>query len=71
VALPLADAVRSTMPVRDVSADEARALSYGKALDAVGIAGTYGAIGPDGAAVALLSEDGVRAQPVLVFLAAG
>jgi tRNA pseudouridine55 synthase len=71
VGLPLADAVRSTMPVREVSADEARALSYGKALDAAGIAGTYGAIGPDGAAVALLSEDGGRAQPVLVFLAAG
>ena len=71
VAMPLADAVRSTMPVRDVSADEARSLSYGKALDAAGIPGTYGAFGPDGTVLALLREGDGRAQPVLVFVAAG
>ena len=71
VVMPLADAVRSTMPVREVSADEARALSYGKALDPAGIPGTYGAFGPDGTALALLREGDGRAQPVLVFVAAG
>ena len=71
VAMPLADAVRSAMPGREVSADEARSLSYGKALDAAGIPGTYGAFGPDGTVLALLRESDGRAQPVLVFVAAG
>ncbi len=71
VALPLADAIRATMTVRDVSADEARALSYGKAVQAAGIAGTYGALAPDGTAVALLRESEDLARPVLVFAAAG
>jgi tRNA pseudouridine55 synthase len=71
VTLRLADAVRAAMPVRTVDDDEARALSYGKALAAAGIAGTYGAIAPDGTVAALLLEDGDRAKPVLVFTAAG
>lgn len=71
VTLPLPDAVRAAFPVRDVSADEARALSFGKALDAVGIDGTYGAFAPDGAVVALLRETEGRARPVLVFTASG
>ncbi|MDT4957588.1 MAG: tRNA pseudouridine55 synthase [Pseudonocardiales bacterium] len=71
VTLPLADAVRAAMPVRQVDDDEARALSYGKSLELSGIAGTHGAIAPDGTVVALLVEDGGRAKPVLVFAAAG
>ncbi|MDT4983364.1 MAG: tRNA pseudouridine55 synthase [Pseudonocardiales bacterium] len=71
VTLPLADAVRAAMPVRQVDDDEARALSYGKSLELSGIAGTHGAIAPDGTAAALLVEDGGRAKPVLVFAAAG
>ncbi|MDT4976808.1 MAG: tRNA pseudouridine55 synthase [Pseudonocardiales bacterium] len=71
VTLPLADAVRAAMPVRQVDDDEARALSYGKSLELSGIAGTHGAIAPDGTVAALLVEDGGRAKPVLVFAAAG
>jgi tRNA pseudouridine55 synthase len=71
VTLPLAAAVRAAMPVRQVDEDEARALSYGKSLAAKAIAGTHGAIAPDGTVVALLIEDGERAKPVLVFTAAG
>ena len=71
VTLPLAEAVRAALPVRAVDADEARALSYGKALEPVGIAGTYGAFAPDGTVVALLAESGGRARPVLVFAPAG
>jgi len=71
VTLPLADAVRAAMPVRQIDQDEVRALSYGKSLDARGIAGTHGAVAPDGTVVALLIEDGERAKPVLVFAAAG
>ncbi|MDT4979044.1 MAG: tRNA pseudouridine55 synthase [Pseudonocardiales bacterium] len=71
VTLPLADAVRAAMPVRQVDDEEARALSYGKSLELSGIAGTHGAIAPDGTVAALLVEDGGRAKPVLVFAAAG
>src|SRR5207249_27349 len=49
VTLPLADAVRAAMPVRMIDEHEARALSYGRALAAKGIAGTHGAVTPDGA----------------------
>ena len=71
VTLPLAEAVRLALPVREVDADEARALSYGKALAATGTPGTHGAIAPDGTAVALLVDDGDRARPVLVFTPSG
>jgi tRNA pseudouridine55 synthase len=71
VTLPLAQAVRTAMPVRTVDDDEARALSYGKALAPCGIAGTYGALTGDGRVVALLSEDETSARPVLVFAPAG
>jgi tRNA pseudouridine55 synthase len=71
VTLPLADAVRAAMPVRQINDDEARALSYGKSLEVRGIAGTHAAIAPDGTVAALLVEDDERAKPVLVFAAAG
>jgi tRNA pseudouridine55 synthase len=71
VTLPLADAVRAAMPVRQINDDEARALSYGKSLEVRGITGTHGAIAPDGTMAALLVEDDERARPVLVFAAAG
>jgi tRNA pseudouridine55 synthase len=71
VTLPLAAAVRQSMPVREIDADEARELSYGRALRPNGTAGTYAAIAPDGTVAALLVEDAERARPVLVFSAAG
>jgi tRNA pseudouridine55 synthase len=71
VVLPLPEAVRAAMPVRAIDADEARTLSFGRSLAAAGIAGTYGAIGPDGNVAALLQENGGSARPVLVFAAAG
>jgi tRNA pseudouridine55 synthase len=71
VPLPLAEAVRAAMPVRAVDADEARALSYGRALAPCGLPGTYGAIAADGTVIALLAEDAAAARPVLVFAAAG
>ena len=71
VTLPLADAVRAAMPVRAVDETEARALSYGKALEPRGIDGLHGAIGPDGTVAALLREEDGWARPVIVFAAAG
>ncbi|MFC8599877.1 tRNA pseudouridine(55) synthase TruB [Isoptericola sp. NPDC057191] len=73
--LPLADAARATFPVRDLGADEARALGYGQWVAPTGVRGTVAAIGPDGALVALLEDTRRRgedlAKPVLVLAPAG
>jgi len=71
VTLPLAAAVRTALPVREIEPDEVRELSFGRSLEPRGITGVHGALGPDGAAVALLKEKDGRARPVLVFTAAG
>lgn len=71
VGLPLADAVRTAMPVREIDPDEARELSFGRSLDPHGIDGVHGAIAAPDTAVALLQESDGRARPVLVFTAAG
>jgi len=71
VTMPLAAAVRAALPIREITADEARELSFGRRLRAAGIGGTYGAFAPDGTVVALLAERGDDARPVLVFAAAG
>lgn len=71
ITLRLADAVRASMPVRHVDADEADALSYGRALRPAGFTQTYAAFAADGTVVALLREQDGRAAPVLVFTPAG
>lgn len=71
VTLPLAAAVRSAFPVRTVSGDEERELSFGRTLAATGMAGVHAAVSSDGRAVALLREQDDRARPVLVFTPAG
>lgn len=71
VTLPLPDAVRRAMPVRVIDDEHARALSYGRAIPAIGQNMTYAALAPDGSVAALLREDGDEARPVLVFAAAG
>jgi tRNA pseudouridine55 synthase len=67
--VPLADAARATFPVRDLSEDEARALSYGQSIGVVdGHPGaTVAGIRPDGELVALLEERGGKVRPALVF----
>jgi tRNA pseudouridine55 synthase len=71
VTLPLPDAVRAALGARSVDAAQALALSHGRAIDAVGTPGVYGAFAPDGTVVALLREDDGTARPVLVFTPAG
>jgi tRNA pseudouridine55 synthase len=71
VMLPLPAAIAAAMPTRNVTPDEARELSFGRTISAAEIAGTYGAISETGQAVALLSESGGRARPVLGFTPAG
>ena len=71
VPLPLAAAIRTAFPVRELDDGEARELSFGRAIAARGMAGPVGALGPDGRAVALLLETDGQARPVLVFTPAG
>lgn len=70
--LPLADAARATFPVRELTPDEARALSYGQRIPATGSGAgeTVAALTPDGELAALLEDRGPHARPVLVFAAA-
>ncbi|MEZ0449261.1 tRNA pseudouridine(55) synthase TruB [Cellulomonas sp. ICMP 17802] len=67
--LPLADAARATFPVRELSDDEARALSYGQSIgaDEAGSGVTVAGIRADGELVALLEERGGKVRPALVF----
>ena len=77
--LPLADAARSLLPVRELSEDEAVELSFGRRIPA-SWAGTdkeadkdtvTAAFAPDGSLVALLKDAGPLAKPELVFAARG
>jgi tRNA pseudouridine55 synthase len=71
VVVPLDVAVGSSFPRRELTADEAVALSYGKKLEQTGADGTVGAFAPDGRCIALLEDrDGV-ARPTVVFAPAG
>jgi len=65
--LPAAEAARAAFPVRDVTAEEARALGYGQRLPASGIDGVVAAIDPDGILVAVLEDSGGSARPVVVL----
>ena len=70
--VPLADAVATAFRRRDVTAQEAREVSYGRRLPAAGLGpGPVGIFGPDGEVLSLVEErDGV-AVPLVVFVAAG
>ena len=71
VTLPLAEAVRTAFPAREIDVAETRELSFGRSLPATGIDGVHGAFAPDGAVIALLRESEGAARPVLVFTPAG
>jgi tRNA pseudouridine55 synthase len=60
-------AVAAAFRVRVADAEEATALSFGRPLTAVGIAGVYAVTDSDGRALALVSEVEGRAKPVVVL----
>ena len=60
-------AVAAAFRVRVADAEEAAALSFGRPLTAVGIAGVYAVTDSTGRALALVSEVDDRAKPVLVL----
>jgi tRNA pseudouridine55 synthase len=69
-ALTMGEAAARLMPVRTATEPEAKALSYGKPLDAAGIAGRYAVLSEDGDLLAVMIEKGDQAKPETVFAAA-
>lgn len=66
--LPLAEAASAAFPVRQVSAQEARRISMGQPIDSTGIpVDPVAVVGPDGALVAMLADDGRRVRSRAVF----
>jgi tRNA pseudouridine55 synthase len=67
--LPLAQAAAAAFPVRELTADQARALSHGGRLPGVGgETGPVAAFGPDGTLIALVQEKDGVARPLAVFV---
>ena len=69
--LPLAEAARALLPARELSAEEAIELSFGRRIAPSGRDDVTAAFGPDGRLVALLKDAGPAARPELVFAAQG
>ncbi|MFD0541531.1 tRNA pseudouridine(55) synthase TruB [Actinomadura luteofluorescens] len=67
--LPMAEAVASVFPRRDVSDDDARKVAHGGRLLAVGLGpGPVGVFAPDGTLLALVEERGPVAKSLAVFV---
>jgi tRNA pseudouridine55 synthase len=66
--LSLAAAARAAFPVRELTEEEARRLAHGQRLKAAGLGEQpVAAFAPDGALVALVTETGPTARPLLVL----
>jgi tRNA pseudouridine55 synthase len=66
--LPMSDAARVAFPAWELTAEQASLLSHGRPLPAPGLGdGPVGAFAPDGTLVALVTEAGATARPVLVL----
>jgi tRNA pseudouridine55 synthase len=69
--VPLGDAVAASFPRRELSDDEAIALSFGKTLVPTGASGAHGAFASDGRCIALVEDRDDVARPIVVFAPAG
>jgi tRNA pseudouridine55 synthase len=66
--LPIADAARAAFVTRDLSADEARKLAHGQRLEASELGpAPVAAYAPDGTLVALITDAGLTARPLVVL----
>jgi tRNA pseudouridine55 synthase len=66
--MPLAEAARLAFPARELSDDEARRLAHGIRLPAIGLGRPpAAAFAPDGSLVAVISEEGPLARPLVVL----
>jgi tRNA pseudouridine55 synthase len=69
--MALDDAVSASFPRRELTAEDALALSYGKKLDVTGAPGVHGAFDPDGRCIALVEDRAGVCRPTVVFAPAG
>ena len=67
IGLPMAAAAARAFPRRDATEEEARVLSHGGPLAAVGIEGPYAVFDPAGTLLAIVSERDGRAKPEIVL----
>lgn len=65
--VPLDEAAAQSFPRRDLTPQEALALSYGQKLEPSDAPGLLAAFDPDGRCVALVEDAGGRARPTVVF----
>ncbi len=67
--IPMAQAAQAAFPVREVSADQARALSFGQRIASAspGRTGPVAALGPDGSLVAVIDESGPSVRCLVVL----
>jgi tRNA pseudouridine55 synthase len=66
--VPTAEALGRLMPLREVDEERARVVSHGGPLPPCGMPGPYGVVGPDGSALAVVSERGGRARAEIVLV---
>jgi tRNA pseudouridine55 synthase len=66
--VPLAEAAAAAFDRRDLTAEEAVRVGHGGRLTAVGAAGPVAAFAPDGALIALLTEEAGQARSLAVFV---
>jgi tRNA pseudouridine55 synthase len=71
LSLDLDASVAAAFPRHDVDARQTAALRYGQRIPAAGLAGTYGVFDPEGHVLALASDDGAVARPIVVLSPAG
>ena len=65
--LALAAAATTVFPARPLTAEEARALSYGQRIAATGVPGPHAAVDPEGRLAALVEDAGPTARVVVGF----
>jgi tRNA pseudouridine55 synthase len=65
--LALADAATTVFPVRELTADETRAVFYGQRIAASGVPGPHAAVDPDGRLAALVEDSGPTARVTVGF----
>jgi tRNA pseudouridine55 synthase len=66
--LPIAEAARAAFATRDLTADEARKLAHGQRLEASDLGpAPVAAYAPDGTLVALITDAGLTARPLVVL----
>jgi tRNA pseudouridine55 synthase len=71
VTVSLEQAAALVFPRRDADPDEARVLSHGGRLPAIGAVGPYAVFGPDGRVIAIVAEQDGRARAQVVLAPAG